>query len=387
MKFSSHPFWSVGFRPFFCLAMLSGMVLPPLWVLIFSGHFSLPDTGRPLVQWHAHEMFYGFGWALLAGFLLTASKNWVGIRGYQGPVLIFLSLAWLLDRLSMVFAADGPSLLIWPAHLLFMVSVVALLMLTLLQHRHTDDYRRDNGFLLIMLPLFIPAKWLMLDAAGFSFGATMTLGLFRMAFLIMLERTVPAFMRAAFQVNISRQQKLDDAIKGLGLLMVAEAWLPPWLRSVAGLGLAILLFWRWLAWKPNLGLKRLDVAVMYLGYLALVLQLLASVLSLSWSLHWVGAVPVHLFTFGTMGLIIPSMIVRISRGHTGRKVVFDLLDKTALWLMLLAMACRLLGPQLWPAQYLGWLALAAGGWMVGFGLLAVRYMPYLWCPRVDGKAH
>jgi uncharacterized protein involved in response to NO len=29
-------------------------------------------------------MFFGFGWAVLGGFLLTASKNWVKIRGYHG---------------------------------------------------------------------------------------------------------------------------------------------------------------------------------------------------------------------------------------------------------------------------------------------------------------
>jgi uncharacterized protein involved in response to NO len=37
------------------------------------------------------------------------------------------------------------------------------------------------------------------------------------------------------------------------------------------------------------------------------------------------------FTLGAMGLIIPAMLIRISKGHTGRKVVFDRVDKLALW--------------------------------------------------------
>jgi uncharacterized protein involved in response to NO len=47
----------------------------------------LPLTASPFrsVQWHAHEMFFGFGWAVLGGFLLTSTKNWVNIRGYHGP--------------------------------------------------------------------------------------------------------------------------------------------------------------------------------------------------------------------------------------------------------------------------------------------------------------
>jgi hypothetical protein len=33
-------------------------------------------------------MFFGFGWAVLGGFLLTSTKNWVGVRGYHGTPLI-----------------------------------------------------------------------------------------------------------------------------------------------------------------------------------------------------------------------------------------------------------------------------------------------------------
>ena len=33
---------------------------------------------------------------------------------------------------------------------------------------------------------------------------------------------------------------------------------------------------------------------------------------------------------GVMGLIIPAMLIRIAKGHTGRKVVFDRGDKAGL---------------------------------------------------------
>ena len=81
MKFQAHPFWLVGFRPFFTLACLSGLSLPLLWALVFLGILPAPDSPVSAVQWHAHEMFFGFGWAVLGGFLLTSTKNWVQIRG------------------------------------------------------------------------------------------------------------------------------------------------------------------------------------------------------------------------------------------------------------------------------------------------------------------
>jgi hypothetical protein len=86
----THPLWLVGFRPFFALACLSGLSLPVLWALIFSGSLTPPPAPFSPSQWHAHEMFFGFGWAVLGGFLLTSTKNWVKVRGYHGTALIVL---------------------------------------------------------------------------------------------------------------------------------------------------------------------------------------------------------------------------------------------------------------------------------------------------------
>jgi len=87
MKLSSYPFWLLGFRPFFSLAILAGAVLPMLWALVYAGLIPAPATTFSSVQWHAHEMFFGFGWAVLGGFLLTASRSWVKVRGYHGQGL------------------------------------------------------------------------------------------------------------------------------------------------------------------------------------------------------------------------------------------------------------------------------------------------------------
>jgi uncharacterized protein involved in response to NO len=102
---------------------------------------------------------------------------------------------------------------------------------------------------------------------------------------------------------------------------------------------------------------------------------------------WVGAISTHVFGLGVMGLIIPAMLIRISKGHTGRKVVFERGDKAVLWIMIAAFLLRVVAPQLDAAHYATWLTLAAGGWLLGFGLLALRLTPLLLAPRVDGKEH
>ncbi len=387
MSFFAHPLWLVAFRPFFALVCLSGIVLPALWTLMFAGVIAPASAPVASIQWHAHEMFYGFGWAMVGGFLLTASKNWVKIRGYHGGWLVFLVGAWLLDRLAMWFGGAWPRPLFLLSNQLYLVAAVLMVMTSLLRHRENDGYRRDNIYMLALLALFPAAKWLLLDARWAAAGELMTLGLFRLVFLIMLERTLTDFIRNVFKRDILRHTLLDDAIKLLALALAFAGFLPAAAQAALALALAALLLARLPFWQPRLGFSRLDIAVMYLGYLAIVLQLLVFAWEQMARTVWVGSVTTHLFTFGVMGLIIPAMIVRLSKGHTGRKVVFEKADKAVLWIMIAALLLRVLLPQLLPDAYLRWIDLAALCWALCFAILAWRYIPFLLAPRIDGKVH
>lgn len=387
MKPTAHPLWLVGFRPFFSLACLAGLGLPVLWALMFAGKLTMPPAGFSPVQWHAHEMFFGFGWAVLGGFLLTSTKNWVKVRGYHGGALMYLAAAWAFERIGMWFGGDWPPLLFRLSNNLFLGSLVAMILWTLLRHRDDDDYRRDNGFFLVILPLFLVAKALLLSAGNFQTGWTMALGLFRVAFLVMFERTLTQFMKSLFKVDILRDARLDTAIKVLAVSLVFAGFMPAPLALGVDVLLALLLLGRFAGWQSRRAFTRLDIGVMYVGYLAIVAQLLLDAATLAGFARWVGSLPVHVFTFGVMGVVVPAMLVRISKGHTGRKVVFERADKAVLYTMMLGFALRVVGPQFAPAAYLHWIWGAAACWFVGFALLGWRYIPFLLAPRVDGKEH
>lgn len=386
MKASAQPLWLVGFRPFFALACLSGLTLPVVWALLFTGIIGAPPNSFSITQWHAHEMFFGFGWAVLGGFLLTATKNWVQVRGYHGNALMFLVVAWLFERAGMWFGGSWPPVLFQLSNNLFLATIVTMLLWTLVRQRKSDTYR-DNYFFLLILPAFLVAKHLMLSPDHMQMGWTMAIGLFRVAFLVMLERTLTQFMKNVFRVSILRHAQLDLAIKVLGLILVFETLLPPALSRGTAVLLALLLAARFVFWKPQLALRRLDIGVMYLGYIAIVVQLLIAAVDSATRAHWVGTVSVHVFSFGVMGLIIPAMLIRISKGHTGRKVVFDALDKSVLWIMMLAFVFRIVAAQIEPAEYARWIGLAAACWFACFSILAWRYIPFLVQPRIDGKEH
>lgn len=384
---TKHPFWSVGFRPFFFLACVAGAALPLWWVLIFTGAAPpAPTFVATSLQWHAHEMFYGFGWALLGGFLLTATKNWVGVRGWHGAALVFLAAAWLLDRVAMSFGAGWPPAVFWIATSLFQVGVVFMLMHTLLQQKISDG-GSDNYFFWIALVLSLPAKFLILQGDYYVLGWSMSLAIFRLAFLLMLERTQVQFMRFGFQVDILRDPKLDFPIKWTAVALVFAELLPAFLAGALELACAALLLWRFAHWHPRKAFSRIDIGIMFLGYLMIVTQLAVSGIGRFVELPWVGTVSVHLFTVGVIGIIAPAMVVRISKGHTGREVVFDPVERFVLWLMIFGLFLRVGLPQVYPAGYLMSLHLAATCWLMSFVILLWRFTPFLLAPRVDGRPH
>lgn len=376
-----HPVWLVGFRPFFPLACLLSVVTPVLWVSMLAGLVAPPSWLTPM-QWHAHEMFHGFGFTVLGGFLLTATKNWTKVRGHHGRTLQLLVGAWGLERVAIWFGGAWPAWFRWAAVSLYAAGLIGLVLQTLLRGRRDDSYR-DNWIFIVALPVLLVARALVLSPEHFAAGVTLTLGLFRLAFVVMLERTLPPFMKAAFNVTLTPLAWLDAAIKGLALVLVVAAWLPSSVRLVLQPALALLVVLRFMRSSPQLALRRIEVAVMVLGGLALAAQLVLDVLPMT----WVGTLPVHVFTFGTMGLIIPAMFFRIASGHTGRPVVFGPVEKAVLWVMLAGFVARVIAPQLAPTFYREALWAAAACWVLGFTVVGLRITPMLLAERVDGKEH
>ena len=59
--------------------------------------------------WHGHEMLFGYTLAVVAGFLLTAVRNWTGKPTPAGAPLIALAALWVAGRVLVLtpFASRG----------------------------------------------------------------------------------------------------------------------------------------------------------------------------------------------------------------------------------------------------------------------------------------
>src|SRR5690349_1629749 len=89
--------WSIGFRPFYLLASFFSAASVLLWAAQYSGF--LPFAYLQGGLWHGHEMLFGFTLAVVAGFLLTAVRNWTGQPTPSGMPLMALAALWVVGRI------------------------------------------------------------------------------------------------------------------------------------------------------------------------------------------------------------------------------------------------------------------------------------------------
>ena len=78
---------SYGFRPFFLLGSLWAGFAILLWLPLLSGELETHSLFAA-VDWHIHEMLFGYLAAIATGFLLTAIPNWTGRLPVQGLPLL-----------------------------------------------------------------------------------------------------------------------------------------------------------------------------------------------------------------------------------------------------------------------------------------------------------
>ena len=98
--------WQRGFRPLFVLASLFALLAIAAWASMLAFPMLEVSPGIPPHLWHAHEMIYGYTFAVIAGFLLTAVRNWTDSETASPGVLQLLCLSWLTARIAWLAGAD-----------------------------------------------------------------------------------------------------------------------------------------------------------------------------------------------------------------------------------------------------------------------------------------
>jgi uncharacterized protein involved in response to NO len=382
------PFLSLAFRPLFLGGTLFAVVAMGWWIQFWLNPSSWQPHGGA-VWWHGHEMLFGFGAAIVGGFLLTAVASWTGGAALRGRPLLVLAGAWLAGRLLLAFGGGLPEGVVIAADMLYLLLVSVAMAYPVIKARQW----RNLVFLPMLLTLTLingVSHWGI--ATGDTALAMHSLHAAILWFVLIIAflggRVIPAFTANTTGCRKARPIHWLEVVSILTIiLMLIAAWvglssLPSWLLfTIASVG-TLANGWRFLRWGiqhsrgiPLLWSLHLAYSFIPLGFVGLALYSMGLIDNLSAALHS--------FTVGAMGGMILAMISRITLGHTGRPLTPPHLITLAYVAVLLAAVVRVVLPASLPALTNWGIAIAGGLWMLAYAIYLFAYTSMLVSANVE----
>ena len=377
---------NLGFRPFFLLSGVFAVILMALWIPIFTGGRAL-STYYGQIGWHSHEMIFGYAAGVIAGFLLTAVRNWTGLATATGGSLAALVAVWLLGRILPFFAATIPAWLISVVDLAFLPTLTAAIGVPLVRHGE----KRNLLFLPLMLGLFAGNLLVHLELLGLvpdvaRQGIFLGLYLIILLIVIMGGRVIPFFTERALSGVVIKRRPLIEWLAPVTVIafMFAELLFPN--SEIAGVlaGLAAIINGiRVVSWYGHRYWQVPLLWVLHLGYGWIVVGFL---LKAAASFELIAAqFTIHAFTVGGIGVLTLGMMARVSLGHTARPLKVESSMVIAFVLINLAAVLRGLVPAIFPLWFSQLVILSGMLWIAAFLMFAIVYAPILTQPRIDGQ--
>ena len=313
---------SYGFRPFFLFGSLHAGLTVLLWLPVYFGEVALPTAFTPL-DWHIHELLYGYLPAVAAGFLLTAVPSWTGRLPIAGRPLFGLFALWVVGRLAVALSALLGAGLAAVADLAFLTALLVALLGEVVAGRNWRNLRvLGAGLLLLAGNAVFHAEAALTGTAGYGtrLGVAAALGLI----MLIGGRIVPSFTRnwlarrgpGRLPAGFSRFDALSVAAAGLAL----AAWIAVPGADVTGallLGAGLLQALRLARWAGERTGAEPLVLVLHVGYAFVPLGFLL----LGAAILLPGVLPpsaaLHAWTAGAISVMTLAVMTRASLGHTG----------------------------------------------------------------------
>lgn len=373
-----------GFRPFFLLGALHAALAVPAWLAMLVTGW-VPAGPFDALQWHAHEMIFGYLAAIVAGFVLTAVPNWTGRLPLSGVPLAALVAVWLAGRLATGLVSQPL------AAAAVDVSFLGLLATSVWREVVAGSNWRNAPVAAMLSLLALAALLHHGEAAGIvTPGLAIRLGLGAVIVLLALigGRIVPSFTRnwlvRSGETRLpARFGRLDKVALSVAVAAVLAwiAWPNEMLTAALMMGAGVLTALRLARWRGARTLREPIVAIVHLGYGWLALSLLLIGASIAWPGQITPSTALHALTAGAIGTMTLAVMTRASLGHTGREIVADRWTVAIYAAVSAGAVLRIVAP------YCGDLylsVLGAGGllWSSAFAVFVIRYGQILWLPRV-----
>ena len=378
LEYTGPAIFSFGFRPFFLGAAVWAALGVALWLPQYFGEMSLPTAFSPL-DWHIHEMIYGYVAATVAGFLLTAIPNWTGRLPVNGWPLAGLAALWLAGRVAILVSAWIGAV---PAALIDIAFLVTLAAVAAREIVAGQNWR--NLRVLIVLGVLIVAN-VIFHTEAMTYGhADYGIRIAIAAIIVLISliggRIVPSFTGnwlkrenpGRLPVPFSRFDMAVIAMSAIALL----AWIaaPDDARCGALLVIAGLLQAVRLArWAGDRTLADRLVLVLHVGYAFVPLGFLLLGIA-TWTAEVPASAGLHAWTAGAFGTMTLAVMTRASLGHTGRPLEAGPVTQSIYAMIVLAAVLRIAAAL---ADSTSLIDYAGFAWFAAFMLFLAYYGPLL----------
>jgi uncharacterized protein involved in response to NO len=370
---------SYGFRPFFLFGAVYAGLAVLAWLPIFNGELVL-WSAFSAVDWHVHEMLYGYLAAVVTGFLLTAIPNWTGRLPIQGMPLLVLVLVWLAGRACVTFSAEIGWLLAAIVDVSFLVLVVAATAREIVAGKNWRNLR-VVGLVTLLLAGNIAFHIEAHVRGTAEYGARAGIGAIVLLIVVIGGRIVPSFTRNWLTRENPGRLPVPFARFDVVTMAVTAAALVLWIVQPTGQLVAAALVItgllntvRLARWAGDRTYHDRLVLILHVGYAFVPLGfLLASVAALDIIVSGAG---VHAWTVGAAGTMTLAVMTRASLGHTGHALVASPMTQAIFATVVIASLARICA-SLEPGWSDALLHITAFAWCFAFFGFVLSFAPVL----------
>jgi uncharacterized protein involved in response to NO len=382
------PLLQDGFRPFFRVAALWALLAMATWFANLAGWPLLPDGIDPLA-WHRHELLFGYGSAVLVGFMLTAIPNWTGRPPVRGLPLLALVLLWAAGRVCHLGSGVLGPLPAIAVDAAFLWCGLGLALLELLAGRNWRNLPVLGLIALVAIAQTISAAGLY-GLRATDLGWRLGIAGFTLLIALIGGRIVPSFtanwLKARGAGSLPPAMNRFDAACLALLALALILWLARPVDLLTGVALAaagVAQAVRLGRWRGIATFAEPLLTVLHLGYLWLATGLLLMGLAVLGA----GIAPPtaqHPLNNRPNGPNKLPVITPATLGHTGRPLAADGPTVSIFALVTAGALTRVTAPFL-PIDASVALALAGVLWAAAFALFLIAYVPVLLRPHLAAR--
>jgi len=370
---------SYGFRPFFLFGAIYAGLAVLAWLPMFNGELELWSAFSP-VDWHVHEMLYGYLPAVVTGFLLTAIPNWTGRLPIQGMPLLTLTVVWLAGRVAVAFSAEIGWLLAATVDVSFLVLVVTATAREIIVGSNWRNLR-VVGLVTLLLSGNIAFHLEAHFQGSAEYGARIGIAAVVLLLVVIGGRIIPSFTRNWLARENPGRLPAPIGRFDVVSIGVTAATMALWIGQPVGrltaaalTASAVLNIVRLGRWAGDRTCRDRLVLILHVGYAFVPIGfLLASAAALDIVAASTG---VHAWMVGAAGTMTLAVMTRASLGHTGNALIASAMTQAiyaAVVVAALARVCASLEPG-WSDALLHVTVLA---WCIAFFGFALSYGPML----------